>query len=228
MNLRLRFCAAALIAGAMPTLARAHELWFLPDPTPSSSESRLYFGDSPAPGEAERVAEITHARVWSDGKPVEVRRLVNGLEALVSPGSPRITSAYADRGVIDYEGKSFVITLAAYAQSRPVAAESTPRLGLDDDQLRLLWVEKSDGTTILRATRLGRPVANIPVRLFRGTAESTEVRTDPNGELAVPDHTSRGISCLAVADIPTPGQRDGKEYSFIRYKATLTLYASSQ
>ena len=223
MNLRHVLIAAALTVAGSP-LAPAHELWFLPDPKPSATQSRLYFGDSPAPGEAERVAEIAHARVWSDGKLVEVRRLVDGLEVPVSPGSARITSAYADRGVIDHEGQSFIITLAAYAMSQPVPVHPAPRLGLDEDQLRLLWFEKSDGSTILRATRLGKPAAGVPVKVFRGTSESTEVLTDANGEMAVPDRTRGGVSCLAVSDVATPGKRDGKAYSFIRYKATLTLY----
>ena len=45
---------------------------------------RLTFGDSPAPGEAERVAEIAHAKVWGDGVPLKVNRLPDGLEALIA------------------------------------------------------------------------------------------------------------------------------------------------
>ena len=222
MNLRPLLVAAALLA---PAAARAHELWFLPDPPPGAERTRLYFGDSPAPGEAERVAEIAHARVWVDGRPVAVRRLDDGLEVPAAPGAAAVAGAFADRGVIDHEGRSFVITLAAYAQSRPLPAGAAPDLGVGDDQLRLLWVARPDGTTTLRATRQGKPAAGAVVRTFRGTAESTEARTDARGELAVPDLTRGGVSCLATVETPTPGKRDGRAYEFIRYKATLTLYA---
>lgn len=213
--------AAALCLA--PAWARAHELWFLPDPGSDPTLTRLYFGDSPAPGEAERVAEIAHTKVWIDGKSVDVKRLTDGLEVRLPSLRPEIISAYADRGIVDHQGDSFIITLAAYAQSRPVKRVEGLMLGLDDDQLRLLLVGRDDGPPVVKAIWKGKPVADMAVKLFRGTAESTEFRTDGKGEFACPDMKRGGVSLLAQVVAKTPGKRDGKGYSEIRHKATLTL-----
>jgi hypothetical protein len=223
MTRRSLTASVALIALMTGTTAWAHELWFLPDPGSDPTLTRLYFGDSPAPGEAERVSEIAHTKVWIDGKSVDVKRLPDGLEVKLPTHRPEIISAYADRGIIDYEGDSFVITLAAYAQSRPVKNVKDLKLGLDDDQLRLLLVASEGGSPVVKAIWKDKPAADVVVKVFRGTAESTEFRTDAKGELACPDLTRGGVSLLAQLEDKTPGQRDGKKYSKIRYKATLTL-----
>jgi hypothetical protein len=220
--MRRTWILAAMIC-LIPTWARAHELWFLPDPGSDPTLTRLYFGDSPAPGEAERVAEIAQTKVWIDGKSVDVKRLSDGLEVRLPSRRPEIISAYADRGVIDYEGKSFIITLAAYAQSRPVKNVDDLKLGLDDDQLRLILVAQENGPPMVRAFWKGKPAADMAVKVFRGTSESTEVRTNAKGEIDGPDMKRGGVSLLAQVIARTPGQRDGKDYSEIRHKATLTL-----
>jgi len=227
MSRRYSIASFALIALMAGTPAGAHELWFLPAPGPDPATSRLYFGDSPAPGEAERVAEIAHAKVWIDGKAVDVKRLPDGLEVRLPTRRPEIISAYADRGIVDYQGDSFIITLAAYAQSGPVKRVDDLKLGLDDDQVRLLLVASDVGPPVVRAIWKGKPAADVVVKLFRGTAEFTEIRTDSKGEIACPDLTRGGVSLLAQVVAKTPGKRDGKSYSEIRHKATLTIIPES-
>ncbi len=219
-GLTASFAMLALMAN---TSAQAHELWFLPAPGSDPTLTRLYFGDSPAPGEAERVAEIAHTKVWIDGKPVDVKRLPDGLEVRLPTLRPELISAFADRGIVDYQGDSFIITLAAYAQSRPVKRIDDLKLGLDDDQLRLLLVASGDGSPVVKAIWHGKPVADMTVKVFRGTAESTEIRTDGQGEVACPDLKRGGVSLLAQVVAKTPGKLDGKDYSEVRHKATLTL-----
>ena len=63
--------AALVIVCLTASTVQAHELWFQPSGENAASV-RLTFGDSPAPGEAERVAEIAHAKVWGDGMPLEI------------------------------------------------------------------------------------------------------------------------------------------------------------
>lgn len=203
--------------------AAAHELWFQPA-GPGAEAVRLTFGDTPAPGEAERVAEIAHAVVWGDGRPLEVRRLDDGLEAVLPDPRPAVLSAYADRGVIDYEGDTFVIELAAYDQSRPVASIADAPLGVDDDQLRLLLVERGGRPPIIRALWRGEPAADVLVRTFHGPdGAPTESLTDDRGELPCPDLSDGPVLLLAVFFDETPGRRDGRSYSHTRFKATLTL-----
>lgn len=224
MNRSRSFRALALLAALAGSPARGHELWFQPVDPKAPGVVRLTFGDSPAPGEAERVAEIAHARVWAAGRPVEVERLPDGLEARRPAGDAPLLSAYADRGVVDHLGDSFIITLAAYAQAGPLGRGEAPKLGLDDDQLRLLLVSgEGGGPPVVRATWKGKPAADVAVKVFRGTAEFTELRTDANGEVPCPDLKPGGVSLLAQVVAKVPGRRDGKSYSETRHKATLCL-----
>lgn len=220
------FVTAAVTAALAPLSASAHELWFHPRPEPSDSRAsvRLTFGDSPEPGEAERVAEIARTKVWADGSPLEVRRLPNGLEATLSARGSAVLSAFADRGVIDYQGDSFVIFLAAYAQIRPLGASEAPSLGLGDDQLRLLLVARESGPPVVRATWKNEPVGDLAVQVFRRPGEApTVVELSGKGEMPCPSLKDGPVSLLAVVMDKTPGNRDGKAYTHVRYKATLNL-----
>ena len=213
---------SALLAAWASAPASAHELWFQPPSGPTAASVRLTFADTPDPGEAERVAEIAHARVWGDGIPLEVERQPQGLEVRLPSTRPDVLSGYAHRGVVDYGGDSFVITLAAYAQAGPLAPGAAPKLGLDDDQLRLLLVADGAGTRKVRATWRGRPAAGVAVRTFLGD-ESRDATTDANGEIPCPAYGKAGVSLLGQFRDPVPGILDGRKYTHTRYKATLNL-----
>jgi formylmethanofuran dehydrogenase subunit E len=212
----------ALVGGLLGARASAHELWFQPPSGPKAATVRLTFADVPDPTEAERVAEIAHAKAWADGVPLEVERQAEGLEARLPAARPRVLSAYAHRGVVDYGGDSFVITLAAYAQAEPLAPGAVPPLGLGDDQLRLLLVADEGGARKLRATWRGKPAAGVDVRTFLGD-ESSDAKTDANGEIPRPEVGKAGVSLLAQLRDPTPGTLGGKRFTHTRYKATLNL-----
>lgn len=212
---------ALMIACLSASTVQAHELWFQPLGEHAAAV-RLTFGDSPAPGEAERVAEIAHAKVWGDGVPLEVNRLPDGLEARLPKSRPTVLSAYADRGIVDHQGDSFVIYLAAYAQAKPVKSTDALKLGLADDQLRLLLVAGNGGPSLVRATWKGKPATDVAVQVFRAGA-ATEVRTDARGEMPCPDVSKGPVSLLAVLMDRTPGKRDGRDYTHTRYKATLAI-----
>lgn len=213
---------AATLLGLFSPSVRAHELWFQPPGGPKATTVRLTFADTPDPTEAERVAEIAHAKVWGDGVPLEVERQAEGLEAKLPSARPKVLSAYAHRGVVDYGGDSFVITLGAYAQVEPLNPGDVPKLGLDEDQLRLLLVEGEGGTRKLRATWRGKPAAGIDVRTFLGD-ESSDSKTDASGEMPCPEFGKAGVSLLAQFREMTPGVLGGKKFTHTRYKATLNL-----
>ena len=142
---RMISTSAALVIVCLTTsAAQAHELWFQPSGE-TAATVRLTFGDSPAPGEAERVAEIAHAKVWGDGMPLEVKRLSDGLEAWLPKNRPAVLSAYADRGVVDYQGDSFVIYLAAYAQSKPVKSTEISSSGSPTISFGCSWSRAMGG-----------------------------------------------------------------------------------
>ena len=215
----------ALVASCFSAPASAHELWFQPPSGPKAATLRLTFADTPDPGEAERVAEIAHAKVWGDGIPLEVERQAEGLEARLPSARPKVLSGYAHRGVVDYGGDSFIITLAAYAQAVPLVAGADPKLGLDDDQLRLFLVADEGGTRKVRATWRGKPAAGIDVRTFIGD-ESSDTKTDANGEIPCPEFGKAGVSLLAQFREMKPGVLDGKKFTHTRFKATLNLAPS--
>ena len=222
MNPMICVKAALLAACLSASAAHAHELWFQPPSGPRAATVRLTFADTPDPAEAERVAEIAHARVWGDGKPLAVEREAEGLEAKLPSPRPKVLSAYAHRGVVDYGGDSFVITLAAYAQVEPLAPGDSPNLGLDDDQARLFMVVNESGQKNIRATWRGKPAAGIDVRTFRGD-ESSDSKTNANGEIPCPEFGKAGVSLLAQFREMMPGVLDGKKFTHTRYKATLNL-----
>jgi hypothetical protein len=207
--------------------AWAHELWFHPGTGGQSSSVRLTFGDSPDLGEAERVAEIAHAKVWADGKPLEVERLPDALEARLLDHRPAVISAFADRGIVNYMGDSFVIYLAAYSQTRAIEATPGVTLGLGDDQVRLLLISRRDGPPVVQAVWRGRPAVDAPVKLFHGHEPPTELRTNRQGEISCPDLREGPWSLLVEVRDKTPGKRDGRDYSHIRYKATLAIGAEA-
>lgn len=214
---------AAISMAIVSPSACGHELWFQPSQE-GAGLVRLTFGDTPAPGEAERVAEIAHTKVWADGVALEVSRLSDGLQARLPAPRPALLSAFADRGVVDYKGDSFVILLAAYAQSRPVEPEETRNLGLGDDQVRLLSMTRQGHAPVVQAHWKGHPVAHAVVEVFRGPGDRPqEVRTNSQGEVPCPDLKAGPVYLLIVVVDKTPGKRGGRAYTHTRYKATLTL-----
>jgi hypothetical protein len=222
-----RILLAVLAVGLMASAASAHELWIHPVAAANPTVARLSFGDTPDIGEAERAAEIAHAKVWADGKPLEVKRLPDGLEARLPDRRPAVLSAFAGRGVVTYMGDSFIIFLAAYAQTRAIEADEAANLGLRDDQVRLLLVSRQDGPPAVRALWKGKPAAGATVKIFHGHGDPAEVRTDSRGEIACPDLREGPWSLLVQMVDKTPGKRDGRDYSEIRYKATLAIGAEA-
>jgi len=212
-----------LVAGFVTPAASAHELWFHLRPGADTGTVRLTFGDTPNLNEAERVAEIAQTKVWADGKPLEVKRLPDGLEARLPERRPAVLSAFADRGVVTYKGESFIIYLAAYAQARAIEPDQFANLGLRDDQVRLLLFSRDNGPPVVRALWKGNPATNAAVKIFRGPGDPTEVRTDARGEIPCPDLREGPWSLLVQVVEKTSGKRDGRDYSEIRYKATLAI-----
>lgn len=212
--------AAAAVLWALPS--DAQELWFHLGGA-DQGMARLTFGDTPASGEAERVAEIAHTKVWSGGKPLEVVRHPDGLEIKLLATRPALLSAYADRGVVDYQGQTFIIQLAAYAQTRAIESGEAKDLGLGDDQLRLLLVSRDVGPPVVRATWKGKPVSDSLVKVFHGADRPAEVRTNSQGETTCPDLMEGPWTLYTQLVDKRPGTRDGRTYSEIRYKATLTI-----
>jgi formylmethanofuran dehydrogenase subunit E len=211
------------VVGLVSPAVRAHELWIQSRPGTDPAVIRLTFGDGPELGSAERVVEIANAKVWAGAKPLEVKRLPDGLEAQLPPGGSGVASALADRGVVTHNGQSSVIYLAAYAQTRAIEPDQAANLGLGDDQARLLLYSNASGPPVVRATWKGRPVANAVVKIFHGPGDPTEVRTDAHGEVPCPDLREGPWSLLIQVVDKTPGKRDGRDYSEIRFKATLAI-----
>jgi formylmethanofuran dehydrogenase subunit E len=218
---------AAMAVAVVNPAANAHELWIHPGAGGDAASVRLSFGDGPDVGEAESVAEIAHAKVWADGKALEVKRLPDGLEARLADRRPAVVSAFADRGVVTHAANTSIIFLAAYAQTRAIEPDQAANLGLGDDQVRLLLISKGDGPPAVRALWKGKPATGAAVKIFHGHDDPTEVLTDSHGEIPCPDLREGPWSLLVQMTDKTPGKRDGRDYSQIRYKATLAIGAEA-
>jgi formylmethanofuran dehydrogenase subunit E len=214
---------AALVAGLSSPAAKGHELWFHSGSGSDPAVIRLSFGDTPDLNEAERVVEIAQTKVWAGGKSLEVKRLPDGLEAQLPSGNFALFSAFADRGVVTHKGELSIIYLAAYTQSRAIEPDQAVNLGLGDDQVRLLLFSRENGPPVVRAIWKGKPAVDAAVKIFHASSEPTEVRTDAHGEIPCPDLREGPWSLLAQVVEKTPGTRDGRNYSEIRYKATLAI-----
>ncbi len=214
---------ATAIAVSMISPARAHELWLHQKPGADSGVVRLTFGDTPSLNEAERVAEIANAKVWAGGTLLELKRLPDGVEVKLPQRRPAVISAFADRGVVTHRGVSQVIYLAAYAQTQAIEPNQAASLGLGDDQLRLLLFSSENGPPVVRVLWKGKPTADTVVKIFHGSGEPTEARTDAHGEIPCPDLREGPWSLLAQVVDKTPGKRDGRDYSEVHFKATLAI-----
>jgi formylmethanofuran dehydrogenase subunit E len=136
---------------------------------------------------------------------------------------PAVISAFADRGVVTHRGQSQVIYLAAYAQTQAIEPNQAASLGLGDDQLRLLLFSCENGPPVVRVLWKGKPSADTVVKIFHGSSEPTEAKTDAHGEVPCPDLREGPWSLLAQVVDKTPGKRDGRDYSEVRLKATLAI-----
>ena len=220
---RMWIFLVATVAGLASPAASAHEMWLHSRPGADPAVIRLTFGDGPDLSQAERVAEIANAKVWAGAKPLEVKRLPDGLEAKLPPGGSTVVSALADRGVVTHSGQSSVIYLAAYSQTRAIDPVQAADLGLGDNHVRLLLFSRDAGPPVIRASWKGKPAAGAVVKIFHGPGDPTEVHTDAQGELPCPDLREGPWSLLVQVVEKAPGARDGHDYSEIRYKATLAI-----
>ena len=189
---------------------------------PKASTVRLTFGDTPDPGEAERVAEIAHAKVWADGVPLEVERLPDGLEAKLPPARPRVLECLRRPRRRRLRGDSFVITLAAYAQIRAAQVgrgpEARPRRRPAPPAPGRRRGRHPEGAGDLAGqARRGDRRAVVPRRRVE-RREDRRQRRD-----ALPELGKAGVSLLAQFREMTPGVLGGKKFTHTRYKATLNL-----
>ena len=97
---------AAVATSLVTPPVGAHELWFHLEPGADSAVVRLTFGDTPNLNEAERVAEIAHAKVWAGGKSLEVKRLPDGLEARLPHGGAAVVNALPPLKVVQLLGNA--------------------------------------------------------------------------------------------------------------------------
>ncbi len=61
------------------------------------------------------------------------------------------------------------------------------------------------------------------MKIFHGHDDPTELHTDSRGEIPCPDLREGPWSLLVQVMDKTPGKRDGRDYTHIRYKATLAI-----
>jgi len=227
MAMRLtRVLLGVLVAGLVAP-ASAHELWFHPGAGGAAGWARLTFGDSPDLDAAKRATEIEHAQVWADGQRLAVQRRPDGLEVRLPDHPPAVLSAFADRGVVNSRGDAFVIQLAAYAQAQAVEPGQAERLGLGDQQVRLLLITRSEGPPVVQASWRGQAVANAPIKLFHQGAAAIDMQTDGQGRIPCPDLGKGPCWLLLEVRDQKPGRRNSQDYSHIRYKATLAIAAQA-
>jgi hypothetical protein len=125
--------------------------------------------------------------------------------------------------VVTHNDQSFVIYLAAYAQTRAIDLQEAANVGLGDDQVRLLLIARDNGPPVIRASWKGKPAADVAVKIFHAGSEPSDLRTNERGEVPCPDLREGPWSLLIQMTDKAPGKRDGHDYSETRFKATLSI-----
>lgn len=219
MRTPLRMAAALAAVTALAQPADAHFVWVKAEPTASPAVARIYFGEAPEPGEPELIARIAKTKVWADGRPLELAKAEDCLEAKLPEPRPAAIDAACDYGIVTKRGPAFLLHYAARTQVRPVASGSAE--GEAGEHPRLLWVQESGAKSVVRAVWRGKPVAKAAVKIYGDEAEPREVETDADGRVAV-ESIERASLLLKVVE-KNPGSRDGRDYTEVRHYATLTV-----
>lgn len=219
MRTPLRVAAAMAAVTALAQTADAHFVWVKAEPTPSPAVARIYFGEAPEPGEPGLIARIAKTKVWADGRPLEVAKAEDCLDAKLPEPRPAAIDAVCDYGIVTKRGPAFLLRYAARAQVRPEAADSAPPEAVAHP--RLIWVAEAGTKPTVRAVWRGKPVAKATVQLFGDEGEPREVETDEQGRVPVPDVGRLSLLLKVVEE--GSGSRDCHEYTEVRHYATLTV-----
>jgi hypothetical protein len=204
-------------------IAAAHELWIKTADEATPARLRIYFSDTPEPGEPERLSDAKGSRVWSDGMPLKFTQAQDALNVELGDRRPKVVSAFYDRGVVTSKGRSFIIYCAAYAQSGPLESGEKAETGIEAGQLHLTLIRDEGGKPSIKALWRGKPAADLALKVFQGAEELSEVRTNAQGMVPCPEVTDGQLALYAQLVDKAPGRRDRQEYSEVRYKATFCL-----
>ncbi len=221
--MKSRSVLGVILAALWISQAHGHELWFRFDSSASPPRVCIQFGDTPSEKDAERVEEISRTQIWSDGNPLESTRSSEVLECRLGEDRQAPLSAYCDRGVVEIKSSPVLIHCTAFGQFRPLSPGAKPSTKVGEDEIVLALVVNQNGDAIVRARWKGKPLADAELEVYRQHGEPTRIRTNEDGESACPDASREPVFLHAGAIDRTPGKLDGRDYSEIRYDATLSI-----
>ncbi|PLP99183.1 hypothetical protein [Cupriavidus pauculus] len=215
--------AAACIALALPTAARAHYLWLEQD----KAGGHLYFGEyeelvrEQSPG---RLDEMPSPQIRAtaaqpgQANPLPARRETGGFAFARPARGATVTATESAYAVKDWTRAGIGIVKPMF-YARLVGA--TPAGDADAMTLDIL----PTGTRgEYRVVFQGAPLPATDVRIIAPNAWTREATTGKDGRVRF-DFPWRGQYILHVVHLErTPGTFEGKSYEAVRHRATATLY----
>lgn len=224
-----------LIASALSTYhASAHFVWVTAvDSENQESAVRVYFSESPDPGEPHLVSKIAGVKAWSrtlpeqQPKTIPLQEVTNEtegwLQGPISDARDLSLETVSDYGVVNKGGKPFLLQYyAKYVKAQ--TAEKLRQLGSSKRfPLDIVPKLKQEGivTTVLWK---GEPLAKAEIVIHLPDGEMIEQTTNDKGQTVIA-HSGAGLYGMRARHIEPvkSGEREGKQYQEVRHYTTLTI-----
>ncbi len=200
-------------------------------PPATASAERLYFSETPAPGEPHLIGKIAHTQAWARdaagqrvelklGQPDEDAALLP-LVGKVAPGDS--LEAVCDYGVYERGPAGLLLQYYSKCLSGDWAAHADKLAHADGLKLDIVPT-LSDGKLTLAVVYQGKPAGTGEVLVVGPTGEVQELTTDEQGQATV-DAQSPGRYAVRAAHIEPnkSGERDGKKYAQTWHYCTLLV-----
>jgi uncharacterized GH25 family protein len=212
--------------------AQAHFIWI--DMAPAADgrpQARLYFSETPEPGEPHLIEKIAHTRAWArdaEGHTADLKVGKADSESALLPLAGEVAAAASLEAVCDYgvyqRGQAGLL-LQYYAKRLSGEWARHADTLARADKLALDIVPRLEGERLaIEVLYQGQPAAASEVIVVDPAGELHELKTDAKGRVTA-DAASPGRYAVRAAHIESDkaGEREGKKYSQTWHYCTLLV-----
>ncbi|MEZ6067692.1 MAG: DUF4198 domain-containing protein [Planctomycetaceae bacterium] len=226
---RSRMLLASLVMLSTATVADAHFIWLLPEPSETGApQVQVYFGEDASPDDPALLDRLAGLKVWqlsAKGEPVELVTARDGDSLVATPQGDKASSALFvaahDLGVLDRGDAKF--RLQYYAKSGPALGHDAWSAISAAKQLKLDVVPSiEDGQLQIVVRFNGEPVEGAQV-VLASPKSAAEAATDANGQVRFPFDAAGVYSIRARYVEAMAGELDGEAYPETRHYSTIGL-----
>jgi hypothetical protein len=218
----------AMVIGFFSTTAYAHFLWVVVE----DGKGRVYFSETPAPGDAKLLSGIEGISVWQleDHSSVAIRTALVNHEDLgwreFSIRQDRPVYFQHDYGILQRGDAKFLLQYyGSYYCSKSI--DSAAAVASVEFELVPTW---KDSKFSITAYRSGQPVPNCEIQVADETGAIAEGTTNDSGRFEVSADVRNRIWARAKWTLKESGTHEGNSFGEIRQYATLVcdLHTSTE